>query len=133
MLAFSASAFNESSGFNGSWRGREWRGTRKGRETRPSLCANRRAITARRVAELAASVGRRRAARCGETSAAVTTAAVAGWISKSGRRIRDLKTLRERIRAWSNDVNTTQRGVDWQMKIDDARCKLNSVYPKIRL
>ena len=21
------------------------------------------------------------------------------------------------------------RGVDWQMKIDDARCKLNPVYP----
>ena len=30
-----------------------------------------------------------------------------------GRRIGDLKTLRERIEAWSNDVNTTQRGVDW--------------------
>lgn len=26
-----------------------------------------------------------------------------------------------------------QRGVDWQMKIDDARCKLASVYPKIKL
>ena len=25
----------------------------------------------------------------------------------------------------------TQRGVDWQMKVDDARCKLKSVYPKI--
>ncbi len=47
-----------------------------------------------------------------------------------GRRIGDLKTLREQIRAWSNDVNKTQRGVDWQMKIDDARCKLKSVYPK---
>ena len=50
-----------------------------------------------------------------------------------GRRIGDLKTLREQIRAWSNDVNNTQRGVDWQMKIDDARCKLKSVYPKIKL
>ena len=28
---------------------------------------------------------------------------------------------------------TTQRGVDWQMKIGDARCKLKSVYPKIKL
>jgi hypothetical protein len=26
-----------------------------------------------------------------------------------------------------------QRGVDWQLKIGDARCKLASVYPKIRL
>ena len=51
----------------------------------------------------------------------------------TGRRIGDLKSLREQIRAWSNDVNKTQRGVDWQMKINDARCKLKSVYPKIKL
>lgn len=50
-----------------------------------------------------------------------------------GRRIGDLKTLREQIAAWSHDVNKTQRGVDWQMKIEDARCKLKSVYPKIKL
>jgi hypothetical protein len=50
-----------------------------------------------------------------------------------GRRIGDLTTLREQIGAWSEDVNETQRGVDWQMKIDDARCKLKSVYPKIKL
>ena len=50
-----------------------------------------------------------------------------------GRRIGDLKALREQIRAWSNDVNKTQRGVDWQMKIDDARCKPKSVYPKLKL
>ena len=50
-----------------------------------------------------------------------------------GRRIGDLKTLREQITAWSNDVNKIQRGVDWQMKIEDARCKLKSVYPKIKL
>lgn len=50
-----------------------------------------------------------------------------------GRRIGDLKTLRQEISAWSTDVNKTQRGVDWQMKIGDARYKLKSVYPKIRL
>ena len=50
-----------------------------------------------------------------------------------GRRMSDLKTLRREISAWSTDVNKTQRGVDWQMKISDARCKLKSVYPKIRL
>jgi hypothetical protein len=49
----------------------------------------------------------------------------------AGRRIGDIKTLREETEAWSVDVNSTQRGVDWQMKIDDARCKLKSVYPKI--
>lgn len=49
------------------------------------------------------------------------------------RRMGDLQTLRKEIQAWSNDVNKTQRGVDWQMKINDARCKLKSVYPKIKL
>jgi len=51
----------------------------------------------------------------------------------SGRRFADTKTLREETAAWSTDVNATQRGVDWPMKIDDARCKLTSVYPKIKL
>jgi DDE superfamily endonuclease len=50
-----------------------------------------------------------------------------------GDRIGELKALRGRIAAWSKDVNRAQRGVDWQMKIDDARCKLKSVYPKIKL
>lgn len=50
-----------------------------------------------------------------------------------GHRIGDLKALRDRIAAWSKDVNKTQRGVDWQMKTDDARCKLKSIYPKIKL
>ena len=48
-----------------------------------------------------------------------------------GRRIGDLGTLHDEVSAWSTDVNGTQRGVDWQMKIDDARCKLKSVYPNI--
>ena len=48
-----------------------------------------------------------------------------------GRRIGDLGTLHDEVSAWSTDVNGTQRGVDWQMKVDDARCKLKSVYPKI--
>lgn len=51
----------------------------------------------------------------------------------AGRRFGDIATLRAETAAWSVDVNETQRGVDWQMKIDDARCKLKSVYPKIRL
>ena len=41
-----------------------------------------------------------------------------------GRRIGDLGTLHDEVSAWSTDVNGTQRGVDWQMKVDDARCKL---------
>jgi DDE superfamily endonuclease len=51
----------------------------------------------------------------------------------AGRRFGDVATLREETDAWSSDVNATQRGVDWQMKINDARTKLKSVYPKIKL
>ena len=36
------------------------------------------------------------------------------------RRFGDIASLREETKVWSNDVNATQRGVDWQMKIDDA-------------
>ena len=51
----------------------------------------------------------------------------------AGRRIGDLDRLADEVAAWSSDVNATQRGVDWQMKIDDARSKLKSIYPKIKL
>jgi len=51
----------------------------------------------------------------------------------AGRRFGDVTALREETEAWSTDVNAAQRGVDWQMKIDDARTKLKSVYPKIKL
>ena len=48
----------------------------------------------------------------------------------SGRRIGSEDELREQATAWHEDVNATQRGVEWQMKIDDARTKLKFVYPK---
>lgn len=48
----------------------------------------------------------------------------------SGRRFPDIETLQSETAAWSADVNSTQRGVDWHMKIDDARNKLKSVYPR---
>ena len=49
----------------------------------------------------------------------------------SDRRIGELGILQEETNAWSFDVTRAQRGVDWQMKIEDARCKLMSIYPKI--
>ena len=51
----------------------------------------------------------------------------------SGRWFANIRTLARETSAWSTDVNTTQRGVDWQMKVDVARTKLKSVYPKIKL
>jgi DDE superfamily endonuclease len=51
----------------------------------------------------------------------------------SGRRFADVASLARETSAWSSDVNNTQRGVDWQMKVDDARTKLKSIYPKIKM
>jgi len=50
----------------------------------------------------------------------------------AGRRIETEEKLRSEATAWHEDVNATQRGVDWQMKVDDARIKLTSIYPKIK-
>jgi hypothetical protein len=50
----------------------------------------------------------------------------------AGRRFANVKDLQDETSAWSSDVNSTQRGVDWQMRIDDARCKLKSIYPKTK-
>lgn len=50
----------------------------------------------------------------------------------AGRRFADIATLRAETSAWSRETNARQRGVDWHMKIDDARSKLISVYPKIK-
>jgi hypothetical protein len=51
----------------------------------------------------------------------------------SDLRFGKLANLQSAIAAWSSDVNDTQRGVDWQMKIGDARRKLKSLYPKIKV
>lgn len=48
----------------------------------------------------------------------------------TNRRIGDLSELHAEIGAWSSYINESQRGVDWQMKVDDARIKLKSIYPK---
>lgn len=47
------------------------------------------------------------------------------------RRIGTIESLQEEIQAWAIDINESQRGVNWQMKIDDARIKLKSIYPQI--
>lgn len=49
----------------------------------------------------------------------------------SNRRLGDMETLSRETTAWAEDVSIQQRTVDWQMRIDDARCKLKSIYPKI--
>lgn len=51
----------------------------------------------------------------------------------TGRRFGAAEGLAQETTAWQEDVNNTQRGVEWHMKIGDARAKLKSVYPKIKL
>jgi hypothetical protein len=48
-----------------------------------------------------------------------------------GRRIGDIETLHEETRAWAEHNNSKQRNVDWQFKVENARTKLTSLYPKI--
>lgn len=48
------------------------------------------------------------------------------------RRFFSIVTLRREVEAWSRHCNNKQRGVDWQFKINDARTKLKSLYPKIQ-
>ena len=48
------------------------------------------------------------------------------------RRLSETKQLAEETAAWSTSSNAKQRGVDWQGKINDARIKLKSLYPKMQ-
>ncbi len=50
----------------------------------------------------------------------------------SDRRIGALPVLHTAIAAWSDKTNSTQRGVDWQFRIENARVKLKRLYPKIK-
>lgn len=48
------------------------------------------------------------------------------------RRFGRLEDLRQATAAWAKASNEKQRGVNWQFRIDDARMKLKSLYPKIQ-
>ena len=50
-----------------------------------------------------------------------------------GRRFATVVELRDETTAWSDHSNARQRGVDWQFKVDDARMKRNSIYPKLEV
>lgn len=51
----------------------------------------------------------------------------------TGRRFATAGEISEETTAWHEHSNARQRGVDWQFKIDDARMKLKSVYPKLEV
>ena len=50
-----------------------------------------------------------------------------------GRRFATIEELREETAARHEYTNDTQRDVDWQFRTDDARTKLKSLYPKIKI
>jgi hypothetical protein len=49
-----------------------------------------------------------------------------------GRRFATIDELQAETAAWHQHTNDKQRDVDWQFRIDDARRKLKSLYPKIK-
>jgi hypothetical protein len=49
------------------------------------------------------------------------------------RRFGDTKHLAEETAAWSTSSHAKQRGVDGPFNITDARTKLTSLYPKIKV
>jgi hypothetical protein len=51
----------------------------------------------------------------------------------TGHRCATVEDIREDTTAWHDHRNARQRGVDWQCKVDDARVKLKSVYPKLEV
>ena len=48
-----------------------------------------------------------------------------------GRRFGTVEELRKETAAWQQRINDKQRGVEWQFRIDDARTRLKSLYPKL--
>jgi hypothetical protein len=48
-----------------------------------------------------------------------------------GRRFGTIAAMGTETAAWQQRTNDKQRGVEWQFRIDDARTKLKSLYPKL--
>ena len=48
------------------------------------------------------------------------------------RRIPDVRTLNQEVKAWEKRRNRQQKGVDWQFTAKDARIKLKRLYPLIQ-
>ena len=49
-----------------------------------------------------------------------------------GRRFATLEELRDEVTAWATDCNTKQKGVQWHFTLENARTKLQSLYPNIK-
>ena len=51
----------------------------------------------------------------------------------TGRRFATVEELGDQTTAWHEQSNGCQRTVDWQFRVDDARVKLKSIYPKLEV
>ena len=51
----------------------------------------------------------------------------------TGRRFATIEEISTQTTAWHEYSNSRQRTVDWQFKVDDARVKLKSIYPKLEV
>ena len=49
-----------------------------------------------------------------------------------GRRFGTIEELREEVTAWADQCNNKQKGVQWHLTLENARIKLDSLYPKIK-
>ena len=47
------------------------------------------------------------------------------------RRIENVDTFKKEIQANISDRNKNSKPVDWRFSVEDARCKLKKLYPKI--
>ena len=47
------------------------------------------------------------------------------------RRIDNMATIRNEVKAWQNDRNNKKAKINWQFRTDDARVKLKKLYPTI--
>ena len=46
------------------------------------------------------------------------------------RRIADLQTVQNEIKAWEQGRNLKQKGVDWRFTTEKARVRLKRLYPQ---
>ena len=48
-------------------------------------------------------------------------------------RIASRERVASRAKAWAEDRNERQTGIDWQFRTEDARIKLKRLYPQIKM
>jgi hypothetical protein len=49
-----------------------------------------------------------------------------------GKRFGTIEELNKNVVAWADSCNKNKKGVQWQSTLENARIKLNALYPKIK-